>query len=718
TKPDYYSAAVTATFGGYFQHVLWRPTDGTLTNLSTCGSGVTSDPASLQGVHSTLVGANFPSTVVIANTGTAAETVTLGIYDARDGTKLGTYAAGSIPAHGQAMPSVSAIEQAAHITPASGMYHYVVRAEGTFTGFLQNLVNNASVGVITDMTTSCGLAAATASTTYSATFAGSGGQSGTLSVQVGAAAAAASLPIEKVQSTIERASSSATASGALSVGASTYALTGTYDSGSGGLNLSGSGYAFAGTIAGDTVSGSYSDPNSGRGAFSGQNATSATVTTYCGTYHASDGSGSFNIQISGTRLTGVTSGGAGVTLSGTAAGTSFSGVSSQNIPFSGATQNDQISGTYHPSATEVGTFSGSVCAVPAPDAGSSGGAAGGGTNTGGTTGGGSGSSPGTGVSYGLSVSVTGKGTVSDPSAHGINCKPGCTTDFDQGTSVVLTATPESGETFQGWEGACSGTQTTCTVAMNAANSVSAAFSGIGATDSFFLLNLSATMNGGLGAAGQGTVTSSPSGLTCQGAVCSVGPGATTTTSSQFLAGKTVTLTATPSNGATFTGWSGDCSGTGLCTVTMSQARNVTAAFAPGTGGTGTGGTGTGGTGTGGGSGSSTGYLLNFSATMSGGLGAIGSGNVVSSPGGLTCQGGNSCSVTPDGTSSNSVQFTAGSTITLIATAFGGATFVGWSGDCSGTAVCTLTMNAAKTVRATFTPLIDPTSGGTNIGHTP
>lgn len=39
----------------------------------------------------------------------------------------------------------------------------------------------------------------------------------------------------------------------------------------------------------------------------------------------------------------------------------------------------------------------------------------------------------------------------------------------------------------------------------------------------------------------------------------------------------VTLTATPSSG-TFSGWSGACSGTGSCIVTMSQARSVTATF--------------------------------------------------------------------------------------------------------------------------------------------
>ena len=48
----------------------------------------------------------------------------------------------------------------------------------------------------------------------------------------------------------------------------------------------------------------------------------------------------------------------------------------------------------------------------------------------------------------------------------------------------------------------------------------------------------------------------------------------------YKSGTAVTLTATPGPGSTFTGWSGDCSGTGTCIVTMSQARSVTANFAP------------------------------------------------------------------------------------------------------------------------------------------
>jgi hypothetical protein len=50
-------------------------------------------------------------------------------------------------------------------------------------------------------------------------------------------------------------------------------------------------------------------------------------------------------------------------------------------------------------------------------------------------------------------------------------------------------------------------------------------------------------------------------------------------SATYAGGSTVTLTATPTNGSTFAGWSGGgCSGTGGCTVTLSAATTVRATF--------------------------------------------------------------------------------------------------------------------------------------------
>ena len=75
----------------------------------------------------------------------------------------------------------------------------------------------------------------------------------------------------------------------------------------------------------------------------------------------------------------------------------------------------------------------------------------------------------------------------------------------------------------------------------------------------------------------GTVTSTPSGISCDVTCTSSGP-------TDFSKNASVTLAAAASPGNTFTGWSSsdagfNCPGTGNCTVTMDQARNVVANFA-------------------------------------------------------------------------------------------------------------------------------------------
>ena len=69
--------------------------------------------------------------------------------------------------------------------------------------------------------------------------------------------------------------------------------------------------------------------------------------------------------------------------------------------------------------------------------------------------------------------------------------------------------------------------------------------------------------------GTGTVTSSPAGIDC-GSTCTA----------EYASGTSVTLTAAAASGSTFSGWSGACSGAeATCTVSMSEARSVTANFA-------------------------------------------------------------------------------------------------------------------------------------------
>jgi phospholipase C len=71
------------------------------------------------------------------------------------------------------------------------------------------------------------------------------------------------------------------------------------------------------------------------------------------------------------------------------------------------------------------------------------------------------------------------------------------------------------------------------------------------------------------------------------------------------------------------------------------------------------------------------------------LAGTSTGTVKSNPSGITCP------------STCTASFNSGTVVTLTPTPGKGAFFAGWSGACKGTGICKLTMNAAKTVTATF-----------------
>jgi hypothetical protein len=236
----------------------------------------------------------------------------------------------------------------------------------------------------------------------------------------------------------------------------------------------------------------------------------------------------------------------------------------------------------------------------------------------------------------LSVTKTsvggGSGTVTGPA---FACGQVCFGDFPPDTQVTVTAIPDGNSGFGGWKG-CTSTSglggVDCNVTMTAAKTVTATFS---------KFTLTVTRSG------NGSVVSTPSGITCP-SICTA----------SFAAGQSVTLTATPgaNQGVIFTGCATVQGNT--CTVTMSQARTVTAAFA------------------------------SFTLTVK--KAGAGTGTITSDTGGISCSP--TCSAA----------YPAGTTVTLTATPALGSSLSSFAGCTPGAAnTCTVVMTSAKTVTATF-----------------
>ena len=237
------------------------------------------------------------------------------------------------------------------------------------------------------------------------------------------------------------------------------------------------------------------------------------------------------------------------------------------------------------------------------------------------------------TNYNLTIAVSTEGTVTGtPSALGISVTGKTQTlPIPSATVVVLTAAANTGYTFSGWSGACTNTTGTCSVTMNAAESVTANFTTTTGSGVSYTLTVTGTTNG--------TVTSSTGNITENGSSVIAG----------FASGTQVTLTANPNNGYMLSSWSGGvCSGAATtCVVTMSANEVVTANFV------------------------ASGQIC--ANTSSGGY-------VTSTPAGIS-KNGNNCA-----------NFTPGTSVTLTETADSGYTFSGWSGvsGCTTGATCAVT----------------------------
>ena len=217
---------------------------------------------------------------------------------------------------------------------------------------------------------------------------------------------------------------------------------------------------------------------------------------------------------------------------------------------------------------------------------------------------------------------------SNPAAGGTTTGGGT---FTPGSSVTVTAIPNTGYTFVNWTEGTNivSTNATYTSPLNANRTLIANFE----MSSGFALNVVAV---------NGTAIKNPA-LT------------------SYNSGAIVLITATPSTGYTFTGWSGDATGSlNPLSVTMNANKNITANFAL----------------------TGSGFSLNVVAN---------NGSVLKNP--------------------DMISYTSGASVVLTATANSGYTFTGWSGDATGSiSPLTVIMNSNKNITANFIADVLPPAG--------
>ena len=196
-------------------------------------------------------------------------------------------------------------------------------------------------------------------------------------------------------------------------------------------------------------------------------------------------------------------------------------------------------------------------------------------------------------------------------------------NYNTGSTVTLTATPNAGYVFSSWSGDATGTTSPLTVTMNANKNITANFTAISGT---FSVNVTAV---------NGTVIKNPNLVS-------------------YNSGAIVQLTATPNTGYAFSSWSGDATGSvNPLPITMNANKNITANFTLL---------------------GANDFTLNVIAV---------NGTVVKNP--------------------NLVSYASGSTVELTATPNSGYKFTSWSGDATGTlSPLTVIMNANKNITANFT----------------
>ena len=272
--------------------------------------------------------------------------------------------------------------------------------------------------------------------------------------------------------------------------------------------------------------------------------------------------------------------------------------------------------------------------------------------------------------FALTITGTGSGNgLVNSTPAGINCTitagristSGCSANFNSGTIVNLSGTAtQTSHSFVGWSGPCKG-RGVCTLSMTAARTASARF-----LKGPFVVTVTGT-----GGGGSGTVASQDGLAPSIACVITAGVAASSGCSATYPANTSLRLTATPASGSSLIGWSAPCqnSGTGACQFDVIQPRTITPS-------------------------------LSLSQTLTVTGSGDGAGTVRSQTGLAPAV---DCTITAGATSATgcSANYQSAVAVTLTARPDAGSAFTGWTGACSGTGSCQVTIAQTAEVGAAF-----------------
>lgn len=244
-----------------------------------------------------------------------------------------------------------------------------------------------------------------------------------------------------------------------------------------------------------------------------------------------------------------------------------------------------------------------------------------------------------GFHFDLTVTIEGNGrVVSDrptTDSQVIDCPGQCVASIATDATATLEATPDPGWEFAGWSGDCIGTGS-CSVVIDQNRNVTATFRFVGGPPQALSVEVQ----------GPGEVHSTPGGISC--------PDDCVT---EYEFGTTVSLLESPDREGRFVRWTGDCTGSGQCTVEMDRLRTVGAVFE--------------------------GQPRELRVEVAG------EGRVRSTPSGIDC---------PDACVAS---FPGGASVQLVAEPAEGWLFARWGGACAGSGTCRIGMDDDRRVTATF-----------------